>query len=66
MILHRKAEGINQLASSSARVLLFTPFTRDLSFLIQHLYSASALVLRRGRPKQGPTLGGVSTEGIWP
>ena len=29
-------------------------------FLIQHLYSAtSKLVLRRGGPKQGPTLDGV-------
>jgi len=31
------------------------------------LYSATSKpVLRRGGPKQDPTLGGVSTEGIWP
>ena len=24
------------------------------------------IVLRRGEPKQDPTLGGVSTEGMWP
>jgi len=36
-------------------------------FNIQHLYSAkSKLVLRRGRSMQDPTLGGVSTKGMWP
>ena len=35
-------------------------------FLVLHLYSATSKpVLRRGGPKQDPTLGGVSTEGIW-
>lgn len=56
----------SQLANSPARVV-FTLFTRDRFFWSSIYYSAtSKLVPRRGGPKQGPTLGGVSTEGMQP